>query len=372
MAAAARAACSAALALLLATGAVGSSHGCAYDFEILKVGSRLNLKGDLNGHPLHMKHSGDRPTPSGILALTLSKCPHGGIDLVTLQHFEYTFHSKGTLSVHPLSNVEVCAAACALAARARARARAHGSRGARLARSQVKAGPVTVHVSGLQLGLNGTQVVQVQGSYFNTVLNMEVRSGIGSALGHSYDLSGSTAKVPMKGYFAYDGLSGDITFHVYDFSAPFIIDLPEVHGQFTVYGSLTALHLGDGVQLGAEPAAAAQPGALGGGRGRARGSGLGTMAALGALCAAAVVGVSALVARAARHVRLARHQPALEPAAPVGAARSRALLPGAVPRSDAAADEAGAAGGAGPASTPAGAAGGGADVAAGGEGGGQR
>lgn len=198
------------------------SKPCAYDFEILEVGSHLDLRGDINGHPLSLKHEDHHPYPSGIFAITLSKCPpKHQADLVDLESFEYTFESKGTISVHPITGIEV------------------------------KAGPATLMVTGLKVGLNGTQVVRVAGNEFETVLDMEIRSGVGAAMGHAYDLAGCTAKVPMKGYFAYDGRSRDLTFHIYEFKAPFVVNpVDGIAGQFTASGALTAIHLGAGVGTG--------------------------------------------------------------------------------------------------------------------------
>jgi hypothetical protein len=82
---------------------------CAYPFEISEVGSRLHLSGQLNGYALTLKHDEISPRPSGLFSIVLSPCPPSGSDtgLIVLKNFEFTFSSRGTVSIHPLDNLEV-------------------------------------------------------------------------------------------------------------------------------------------------------------------------------------------------------------------------------------------------------------------------
>jgi len=96
--------------LACAVGATGAiRRGCDFDFEILDVGSRLGVQGELNGRAVSLGRHAARPYPTGVFAITLSKCPpHSrSLDLITLRNFDFIFQSKGTLSVHPLTDIEV-------------------------------------------------------------------------------------------------------------------------------------------------------------------------------------------------------------------------------------------------------------------------
>mmetsp|Transcript_15949 Transcript_15949/g.53625 ORF Transcript_15949/g.53625 Transcript_15949/m.53625 type:complete len:253 (-) Transcript_15949:407-1165(-) len=111
----------------------------------------------------------------------------------------------------------------------------------------IKASVVKIQVDKLQLEFTTTNPINSKNSEFATPngLHMKVVRGTATALKHSFDLTGFETDVPFNGYFDYSDLTGELTLHIIDFDAQFVVEVHkedlDIQGSFRVQGWISAL-----------------------------------------------------------------------------------------------------------------------------------